>query len=150
IVFSWLPWRAWPRLPRLAAWTVVGLLLAGEALLPLARCRDKWAVTVGWESRARWLERHEPTYLAAATAQQEFPGQSHLLSQEHRAFYFPGRVTRENLYRRRTHYDRSLSAPDALSGNLRAAGFTHLLLAESLQQGGVDFDPTLSRLAEAE
>jgi hypothetical protein len=70
-----------------------------------------------------------------------------LLSQEQRAFYFTGDVVRESIYRRRTGYDRAIEHPDDLSRALRAAGFTHVLLAES-RDGGITFDPTLSRLVE--
>ena len=40
--------------------------------------------------------------------------------------------------------------PVDFSRTLREAGFTHLLLAENLADQGVQYDPTLSRLAEAE
>jgi len=37
-----------------------------------------------------------------------------------------------------------------LSDRLREAGFTHLLLAETLSGDGIQYDPTLSRLADAQ
>ena len=57
-------------------------------------------------------------------------------------------VACENVYHRHSQYDRRLASPGELGRALRAAGFTHLLLAESLGDG-IHYNPTLSRLADA-
>ena len=79
-----------------------------------------------------------------------FGPNAHVLTQDYRAFYFQCKVTRENLYRRRTGYDAQINAPTDFSRQLRDAGFTHLLLAENVGQRGIQYDPTLTRLAEAQ
>jgi hypothetical protein len=71
-----------------------------------------------------------------------------LLSQDKNAFYFDGRVTRESVFRRRTQYHLEVERGAKLSTLLRAAGFTHLLLAETENAtGGIHYNDTLSRLA---
>ena len=149
-VWVWIEMRRFPRPARwAAAATFAGVLLA-MAAVPLARSRDKLAVAVGLEDREDFLIRREPTYRAAAVFNALLSPGDHLLTQDYRAFYFNGRVTRENVYRRSAHYDQSIADPADLSRQLRAAGFTHLLLAETLSGGGIQYDPTLSRLADAQ
>ncbi|NUQ66188.1 MAG: phospholipid carrier-dependent glycosyltransferase [Pirellulales bacterium] len=134
---------------RIAAAAVAVVLLAscGAAL---ARCRDCLGVACGLESRSEFLTRKEPTWLAANASNQLSSGDDHILSQDQRAFYFNCRVTRENLYRLRTRYQWEIGDPLDFSRELRRAGFTHLLLAENRGTSGVTYDPTLSRLAEAQ
>jgi hypothetical protein len=149
-VWVWIEMRRFPRSARgIAAATFAGVLLA-TALIPLARSRDQVAVAVGLEDREDYLLRHEPTYRAAARFNALASPGDHLLSQDYRAFYFNCRVTRESIYRRSTQYDRQLNDPAGFSGRLRDAGFTHLLLAETLNGEGIRYDPTLSRLADAQ
>jgi hypothetical protein len=107
-------------------------------------------VAVGFQSRDEYLSRHEPTWQAAAMLNHWFGPNAHLLSQDYRAFHFQCRVTRENVYRRRTGYDRTIADPADLSRTLRRAGFTHLLLAENLADHGIQYDRALTRLAEAQ
>jgi len=126
-VWVWIEMRRFPALPRLAAGATFAAILAAYAAVPLVRCGDQLAVAFGWESREDYLLRHEPTWQAADV-----------------------RVTRESVYRRRTHYDRKITDPAQFSRTLREAGFTHLLLAENVGDGGIQYDPTLSRLAEAQ
>ncbi|MHC4180123.1 MAG: phospholipid carrier-dependent glycosyltransferase, partial [Planctomycetota bacterium] len=149
-VWVWIEMRRFPRFARLAsAATFVGVLLAMTAVA-LARSRDQMAVAVGLEDRQHYLLRQEPTYRAAEIFNVLASPGDHLLSQDYRAFYFNGRVTRESIYRRCTDYDRQITDPAELSGRLRGAGFTHLLLAETLTGDGIRYDPTLSRLADAQ
>jgi hypothetical protein len=149
-VWVWVEMRRFPALPRLAAGAAFAAVLAAYALIPLARSRDRLPVAVGLESREEYLLRHEPTWPAATVLNHWFGPDAHLLSQDYRAFHFQCRVTRENVYRRRTGYDRTLADPADLSRTLRRAGFTHLLLAENLADRGIQYDPVLSRLAEAQ
>jgi hypothetical protein len=149
-VWVWIEMRRFPRAARSVAATTFAAVLAAMAVLPLVRARDQAAVALGLEDREHYLLKHEPSYRAAAVFNALASPGDHLLSQDYRAFYFNGRVTRENVYRRCTHYDRQITDPARLSRHLRDAGFTHLLLAETLTGEGVQYDPTLSRLAEAE
>lgn len=147
---TWV-WSEWRRLSARPRWCLTAMtaamLLASAAIAPL-RARDKLAVACGAESREDYLSRREPTYAAASLANALATPGMRVLSQEHRAFYFDAPLTRENIYRRRTGYDRLLSADD-LSPRLHQAGFTHLLLAESLDASGIAYNDTLSRLADA-
>ncbi|MGH7192944.1 MAG: hypothetical protein ACREJM_05330, partial [Candidatus Saccharimonadales bacterium] len=147
VAWVWMEWRLLPATPRrcLGCLTAI-VLLTGAAIAPL-RARDRWPVALGIETREAYLSRCEPSYQAAAWANALLTPDACILSQEQRAFYFNTRVARENVYRRRTRYDRRLASPDLLSPTLRAEGFTHLLLAEGLD-GTVHYNSTLSRLAD--
>ncbi len=116
----------------------------------MRRCRDQVAVALGLQSRQEYLFEHEPTWTAAEVSNSLFGPDDHLLSQDYRAFYFQCNVTREHIYRRQTGYDRTITDPSDLSRSLREAGFTHLLLAENVAEEGIQYDPVLSRLADAE
>ncbi|NQT12268.1 MAG: glycosyltransferase family 39 protein [Planctomycetes bacterium] len=150
VVWVWIETERFPRLPRLFAGATFAGVVALYALVPLARSADQLAVAVGLESREDYLARHEPTWAAAEASNLCFGPNAHLLSQDYRAFYFQCRVTRESVYRRVTGYDRGITRPGDFSRTLREAGFTHLLLAENQAEEGVRYDPTLTRLAEAE
>ncbi|HUY87578.1 MAG TPA: phospholipid carrier-dependent glycosyltransferase [Pirellulales bacterium] len=148
VVWVWIEMRRLPAAPAAIA-TVLSIAIAcvGPAAAA-ARSRDCLSVACGLESREDYLHRREPTYAAACAANALLGPQAHILSQEQRAFYINARVTRENIYRRRTGYDRQIASPDELSRTLRAAGFTHLLLAESSGGAGIRYNGTLSRLAD--
>lgn len=135
---------AWPRWLFAAAMTT--MLLANVAV-GVRRTRDRAAVALGWERRDAYLARSEPSYELALWANSLGP-QVRLLTMEHRTFYFNCPATRENLYRRRTGYDRNLSSPRDLSRRLRGDGFTHLLLADATSGDGIHFNQTLCRLVE--
>ena len=149
-VWVWIEMRRFPVLPRLVAGATFAATLAACAALPPARCVDQMAVAFGLEPREDYLLRHEPTWQAADLSNLWFGPDAHLFSQDYRAFYFQCRVTRENVYRQRTHYDRKIADPAQFSRTLREAGFTHVLLAENVGECGIQYDPTLSRLAEAQ
>jgi len=149
-VWVWVEMRRFPALPRWLAGASFAAAMGAYALIPLARARGQLPVALGLESRDDYLLRHEPTWPAAGVMNQWFGADAHLLSQDYRAFRFQCRVTRENVYRRRTGYDRTITDPADLSRTLRRAGFTHLLLAENLTDHGAQYDPTLARLAEAQ
>ncbi len=136
--------------PRRLVAGALALALFTSCLAAVVRCRDQLAVATGWESREEYLARAEPTWQAASVINALGTEGDHILSQEHRAFYFNCRVTRENLYRLRTRYDRQLTDPLQLSHRLREAGFTHLLLAENRSTVGAQYDPTLSELVDAQ
>ena len=150
VVWVWIETRRLPAVPRLAAGCVFGGLLVAFSMVALERCRDQLAVAFAFESRENYLARCEPTWKAARVSNLIFGPEDHLLTQDYRAFYFDCRVTRENIYRRRVSYDRSITDPADFSRHLLDAGFTHLLLAENLSSQGIQYDPTLSRLADAQ
>jgi len=146
----WSEMRRFPWLPRWLVGLLVTLILVANAGASLVRCRDQLPAACGWESREDYLRRHEPTWPAAEIANRILGPSSHLLSQDFRAYYFQCRVTRENAYRRRTRYDLEVHKPNELCRTLRRAGFTHLLLTENVGGQGIQFDSTLSRLADAQ
>ncbi|HEV3005156.1 MAG TPA: hypothetical protein VGX78_11885 [Pirellulales bacterium] len=150
VVWVWMEWPRLPRVPaRLAAVLTIGILIV-LAALGAARARGRIAVCLGFETRDDYLLRHEPTYRAAIWTNALLDPNSHILSQEQRAFYFDVRMTRENIYRRRTGYDRQISSAWDLSRRLAHDGFTHLLLAEASEGSEVHYNPTLSKLAGAD
>jgi hypothetical protein len=140
-----LPWR-----PRSVAIAAFAGMLAMVAAAPLVRCSAHLRVALGLQSRASYLAEHEPTYRAAEIANQLLPADARILSQDYRGFYFHQQVVRENVYRRYSRYDRQIQQPGDLSRSLRQAGFTHVLLAESLAGTGVQYDATLARLTDGQ
>ncbi len=149
-VWVWMEMRRFRPAPRWIAGATFAVALLAMAVVPLRRARNQCAVALGLESRADYLAEHEPTWKAAAVANEALPPDAHILSQEYRRFYFNCRTTRENVYRRLTHYDRHITRPGELGKKLRKAGFTHLLLAETADGRGITYNPTLRRLAEAQ
>jgi len=149
-VWVWIEMRRFPASARRVAAASFTVVLIAMAAVPLVRARKHLAVAVGIEDREHYLVRAEPTYRAAAVANVLLRPGDHILSQDYRAFYFDHRVTRENAYRRRTRYDEDVSDPVELGHRLRRAGFTHLLLAETVAGQGIRYDSTLSRLADAQ
>lgn len=149
-VWVWIEGGRMPPWPRWLTTATMGAVVAAMAAVPLYRAREALAVAVGLEDRDRYLSRQVPTYQAAAITNRLFSPDSHMLSQDFRAFYFNCRVTRENVFRRQTHYDHQITDPATLSRHLRSAGFTHLLLAEAQGGDGIGYDPTLWRLADAQ
>ncbi len=137
-----------PVIPRRIAYSCVAALASCGAAIAIARAGDKLAVALGLESRDDYLMRCEPTYPAASLANRLTRSRARILSQDYRAFYFQGHVTRESTYRRATRYDQAIRKPTDFSRQLRAHGFTHVLLAESDGRRGIRYEPTLSRLAE--
>ncbi len=150
VVWVFIELRRFPAVPRHVAATAFAGVLAAMAAVGMMRASDRCAVAVGIEDREKYLIRREPTYTAAAVANALMAPGDRLLSQDYRAFYFDCPVTRESIYRRVTRYDRKIADPAELSRQLRSAGFTHLLLAETVEGNGIEYDPTLSRLAEAQ
>ena len=150
VVWVWIEIRRFPIVPRLAAGCVFSGILIAFSIVALERCHDQLAVAFGIESREDYLARCEPTWRAAGVSNLIFSPEDHLLSQDYRAFYFDCRVTRENIYRRRVSYDRRITDPADFSRVLLDAGFTHVLLAENLSDQGIQYDPTLARLADAQ
>ena len=149
VVWFWMELRRWPLAPR---WLAAGLLagVAGfGAVVPLVRCPDKLQVALGLETREAYLLRQEPSYAAAQAANALLGPGDRLLSQDYRTFYFSNHAVRESVFRRQTHYDKSLEQPAGLTVLLREFGFTHLLLADA-QGDGIRYNQRLARLVEAQ
>jgi hypothetical protein len=132
--------------PRWVIVACIGLLAAFSAGIASRRVRDRVAVAVGAEPVERYLARQEPTYVVARWANAHLRDDAVILSQDFRAFYFQRRLVRENIYRRRTAYDRQMQQPADLPAALRARGFTHVLLAEAAGPEVGRYDTKLSRL----
>ena len=141
--------RAVP-VPRYVVCGGCALLLLFGAALPVYRARRTVAVALGAETRAEYLRRTEPTYAAAEFANRVCPMDAHVLSQDHRGFYFHTQFTRENLFRRRTGYDALAARPGDLCDLLQNAGFSHLLLAETRGTSAAGYEPALSNLVDRE
>jgi len=140
--------RRFPAAPRRV--TVAGLaalatLVAATAVL---RSRPHYAAAFGFDRRSDYLARWEPTWPAADLANQIFPPNASLLSEEPNTLYFNCPVTPEERYRRLSQYDAPGRRPGELARLLREAGFTHLLLVEDLREGEVRENSPLSRLVE--
>jgi hypothetical protein len=125
-------------------------ILVASATAACTRQHDQLAVAVGLESRAEYLSRSEPTYGLAQYANDHLEPGDRILSQDYREFYFHAPVVWEAIYRRVTHYDQQAGPPTDFGLSLRRAGFSHLLLAENESEQGIQYDPTLSRLADAD
>jgi hypothetical protein len=149
-LWVWVEIRRFRQPARLAAGATFAAVIAAMAVVSTARSYDTWTVALGIRDREDYLVAREPTYPAAAVANALMDDRDHLLTQDYRAFYFDCRVTRESIYRRYTTYDRNVSEPSELGRQLRARGFTHLLLAERVAGEGIDYDPVLSRLVDAQ
>jgi len=139
-------WHRLPRAPRVIAYAVLAAIVCLHVSVAASRTRDKLAVAVGSESRAEYLARCEPTYRAAATANELYSPGDRIFSQDYRGFYFRAPVVRECTYRQVTKYDRHVDDDASLCEHLAADGFTHILLAESGDEGGIHYNDTLSRL----
>lgn len=148
VVWGLMETARWPAAARRALATTLAVLLAACVALPWVRARDQAAVALGLESRTSYLQRREPTFRAAALANAMLTPGDRLLSQDYRSFYFQMPVVRENIYRRRTAYDRGLPAAGPVQHCLRQQGFTHVLLAETAGPRGIVFDDTLQRLVD--
>lgn len=145
---------AWEPAPRRIAFAALGTLVLFITAIPVARMRSTAAVAVGLESREAFLIRREPTFAAADWINHNLPADSRVLSQEQRAFYFAPNWTRENVYRRHTGYNHpTFGSTTPLETDLKAAGFTHLFLAEKptddlASNAPSGYDATLSTLAD--
>lgn len=140
--------QAMPGIPRWVAAGALAGLLAANAAIAVRRASAHWAVALGVESRTQYLARCEPTWLAASMLADCADRRTHLLSQDYRAFYFPVRVTRENVFRRQIPYHKAVCSPGDLSHVLRQLGFTHVLLVENQSGCGITFDPLLAQLVD--
>ncbi|HLA83249.1 MAG TPA: hypothetical protein VJL29_00525, partial [Thermoguttaceae bacterium] len=150
VVWAWMEMRRFPPRALQCAVAVQAVVLVAYALVPLHRGEGAWAVAAGIESRRDYLDRHEPTYGMATLANVLVKPGEQILSEDSRLFYFDPSITQEKVFRRACHYERRVKRPEDLSGELRAAGFTHLLLVENTGELGEMFDSTLARLAEAD
>jgi len=150
VVWVWMEMARLGRWPRAVATTVLAATVIAMALVPLKRSGNQFRVALGLESREDYLLRTEPAYGAALVANIMMKPGERVLSQDYRAFHFNGHVVRENIYRREEHYDRQVTDPTRLSDHLLSAGFKYLLLAETVPADDTRFDPTLSRMVDAQ
>ena len=137
---------------RRGSWASQGLilLLAGclvfESGLALVRGRHGWRVVAGLESPAAFLARREPTFVVGRWIDANLPADARLIGQDHRGFYLPRPYAMELAHRRRTGLGTRGESAEAIIDELRADGFTHLLLCPPEPEDAVEFDPTLGRL----
>ena len=89
-----------------------------------------------------------PPGRAATISNASFGAEAHLLSLDHRAYYFNCPVTREKAFRRHTGYHLAVASPDQLAPLLRKAGFTHLAAGRESQLAGRPIRSHLPRLID--
>ena len=67
-VWVWIEVRRFPAYARPIVAATFAVIVVAMAVVPLDRSRAQLAVAVGWEDRADYLFRHEPTYTSATLA----------------------------------------------------------------------------------
>jgi len=150
LVWVWMEVRRLPRLPRMIVIGTQATILLACVMAAGTRHSDRLAVALGVESRQNYLARSEPTHGPAMVANAMLRPGDRILSQDYRTFYFNAPVVQESVYRRVTRYHEKLATPKDLGRSLRLAGFSHLLLVENVGKQGLEFDSTLTRLADAD
>ncbi len=150
LAWVWMEIRRLPLLPRRIVVATQIIILLASAGAAATRHLDQIAVATGIESRDDYLNRSEPTYGPALYANNMLRPGDKILSQDYRTFYFDVPVVQESVYRRVTRYNETLAAPGDFGQAMRRGGFSHLLLVENMADRGLQFDPTLRRLADAD
>jgi len=112
-------------------------LLAFQSLIVLKRSTPCWAVALGMESRADYLERHEPTYRVARFVNTQLGHNCRVISQDYRGLYFGPTFVREASLRRRHPYAHQGMG---LARWLADQGFTHVLLVEAFNPETAVYD----------
>lgn len=138
--------QRFPAVPKLLTLGTLGAAAAFVALLPVYRARHHVQVALGGETRAAYLTREEPSYGAAQFANEKLPPGANILSQDFRLFYFTAMVTRENIWRRETAYQRDLP-PAELAQQLKDSGYSHVLLTGAVGSE-MHYNATLSKLVD--
>ncbi len=148
VAVAWLASAWWDRRTRPGRALVAVLLLAlgFESALAVARARHGLGVVVGAESAEHYLARREPTFVVGRWIGDHLPGSAWLVGQDHRGFYIPRDYTMELAHRRRTGLGLHGESAAEVVAELRAAGFTHVLLCPPVPESAVEFDPTLGRI----
>ena len=126
----WIELRRFPRASRRIAQTALVLLAVAAAVAAINVPAERLAVAIGLEDRDDYLMRHAPTYPAAAVANAILKPDAHLLSEDDCTFHFDCRVTRAADFRQAAADDPPPADPAGRCEQLRAAGFTHLLLVD--------------------
>jgi hypothetical protein len=120
-----------------AACVCTAALLAFQTLIVVKRSRACWAVALSLESRADYLERHEPTYQVARFVNTQLGKDCRVISQDYRGLYFDPDFVREASLRRQQPYAQQ---GDDLARWLADTGFTHILLVESFNPETAVYD----------
>lgn len=143
----WIELRRFPPGPKWVAQTGLVSLAVLAAVASLRLPGDRLAVAVGLEDRDDYLVRYAPTYPAAAVANSILKADAHLLCEDDCTFHFDCHVTRASDFRRVTADDPPPADSSQRREQLRAAGFTHLLLVDP-DTTGLLADDTLLTLTE--
>jgi hypothetical protein len=143
-IWGWMELHRFSQSVQRFVTVALALALACNLALSLVHWPKSLAVALGLEDREAYLLQHDPTYRAAMMANRVLRSDSHILSQEPRAFYFDCHVTRAGSADQLAVEELSMSSvPDAVD-RLRNAGFTHLLLTD----GPATTGSKLHRMAE--
>lgn len=146
-ILCMIVWQQMADVPRLG-WAFVALLLSVtlfHSAIAMKRTLPNVSVAMGLETRDAYLTRHEPVWPIAKLAGKSLPPEVRVLSQEMRLFWFPRSAAREAILRRKLGWKMEYS--DWLA-EAKEMGFTHLLLAEALDDVAPQYDPTLSNWAQ--
>ncbi|MBI4970711.1 MAG: phospholipid carrier-dependent glycosyltransferase, partial [Candidatus Omnitrophica bacterium] len=102
---------------------------------------------LGRETREMFISRHVGIFPMAGFVNLSLPKNAHLLTQDHRGYYFDRRYTRERAWRRTTHYPDKFHDPRLLRADLISEGFTHLVLVRVKNEGS-NATPILNELSK--
>ena len=148
-VWAWIELRRAPLLARRASVAALVILLVCSTVTSVVRSPDALPVALGFDSREEYLLRHEPTYRAAAVANQVLNADAHILSEERHVFYFDRRVTWENPHDHSVDGESAALPVEEMVQRLRSAGFTHLLSAQTAPDKSDEESLLFDRLADA-
>ncbi len=145
---AWLAASWWERrsVPGRLLICLLLMSMTFEASLALIRARHGLNVVIGRESAESFLSRREPTFEVGRWMAANLPENSKIVGQDHRGFYLPRSYAMELAHRRRTGLGKRGESANQVVAELRADGFTHVMLCPPIPENAVEFDPTLSRL----
>lgn len=135
-----------PRHALLALVAVLCLHTLAGTVAAWRRCPPLQSLALTRKATQEFLEAHEPTYLLAERIRNAVSMPPVILTPEHRVFYLPGTVIREDALRRWLGY--TVRGPEFLS-LCRYLGVTHILLVTSNNPAVAVYDRSLAERIKA-
>ncbi len=119
---------------------VITLTLAENIMFVLQR--NPLAVAVGAQSREAYIQRIAPSYYELMQSMDDLPADAHIYYLfEPRSYDMPRRVQPDALVTNFVHDQFLFKSPDAIIGNWKAQGYTHILVYETGMQFILDQNP---------